>query len=131
MENDVVNHPAHYTSGFSSKAVECIDITRGLSFSLGNAFKYVWRAGKKGSVAKAREDLDKARWYLRDVAEFGLESGPDIEGSRRIFGLVVPDGVRHHILKSILQLDLSAAEVGIDQLEFELTGQHSGGGFGI
>lgn len=58
---DLVNHPPHYAG--ESVVVECVDIARHLSFCRGNAFKYVWRAGRKGS---ATEDLDKALWYLRD-----------------------------------------------------------------
>ena len=60
-ENDPVNHPAHYTSHPSG--VECIEVTRWMNFNLGNAIKYIWRAGNKGN---ALEDLKKARWYLDD-----------------------------------------------------------------
>jgi len=60
-ENDPVDHPAHYTSHPSG--VECIQITRWMNFNLGNAIKYIWRAGNKGN---ALEDLKKARWYLDD-----------------------------------------------------------------
>ena len=60
-ENDTVNHPAHYTSHPSG--IECIEITRWMNFNLGNAIKYIWRAGNKGN---ALEDLKKARWYLDD-----------------------------------------------------------------
>jgi hypothetical protein len=61
---DNVNHPKHYTSGFSFKQPECIDFTRHMSFCRGNAFKYVWRCGLKGDKDKAIEDLKKAKWYL-------------------------------------------------------------------
>ena len=60
-ENDPVNHPAHYTSHPSG--VECIQITRWMNFNMGNAIKYIWRAGNKGN---ALEDLKKALWYLDD-----------------------------------------------------------------
>ena len=66
-KNDVVNHPKHYTSGFETKPIECIDITRHMSFCTGNAFKYVWRAGKKGGKDKELEDLKKALWYIEDI----------------------------------------------------------------
>ncbi len=33
-----------------------------MNFNLGNAMKYIWRAGLKG---KQRQDLDKAIWYLQ------------------------------------------------------------------
>jgi hypothetical protein len=32
-----------------------------MNFCLGNAIKYLWRAGEKGDVI---EDLKKARWYV-------------------------------------------------------------------
>jgi len=56
---DMVNHPPHYTSHPSG--VEAIDICEHYGFSIGNAIKYLWRAGLKGD---AIEDLKKARWYL-------------------------------------------------------------------
>lgn len=58
---DNVNHPPHYTSHPSG--VECIQITRHMSFNLGNAIKYIWRAGLKGN---AEEDLKKAAFYIFD-----------------------------------------------------------------
>ncbi|WP_080738352.1 DUF3310 domain-containing protein [Rhodococcoides fascians] len=67
--NDPVNHPSHYTSDPSG--VECIQVTRWRNFNIGNAIKYLWRAGLKDSAdpAKQVEDLNKARWYLRDEIE--------------------------------------------------------------
>lgn len=56
---DVVNHPVHYTSHPSG--VECIQVTEHMSFCVGNAVKYLWRAGLKGNAV---EDLEKARWYV-------------------------------------------------------------------
>lgn len=56
---DLVNHPPHYTEHPSG--VECIQITEHMNFNLGNAMKYIWRAGEKG---EAIQDLEKARWYL-------------------------------------------------------------------
>jgi len=57
--NDPINHPPHYNSHPSG--VECIQITEHYNFCIGNAIKYLWRAGLK---ADAIEDLKKARWYL-------------------------------------------------------------------
>ena len=59
--NDAVNHPKHYTSHPSG--VECIQITEHLNFCLGNAVKYIWRAGEKDQE-KEIEDLEKGAWYL-------------------------------------------------------------------
>ena len=63
--NDPVNHPSHYTNGPALGRLECLDITRWLPFDLGNAFKYIWRAGTKDAT-KTVEDLQKARFYLLD-----------------------------------------------------------------
>lgn len=59
MSNDAVNQPKHYTSHASG--VECIQITEHMSFCLGNAIKYIWRASLKG---KELEDLRKAAYYI-------------------------------------------------------------------
>lgn len=63
MKYDPVNHPAHYTSHPSG--VECIEITRHMSFNLGNVVKYLWRDGIKNEITSV-EDLEKAAWYLND-----------------------------------------------------------------
>ena len=61
---DNVNHPSHYTSDKSG--VECIEITRHRNFNIGNAIKYLWRAGLKGggNSTKEIEDLKKAIFYI-------------------------------------------------------------------
>lgn len=79
-KDDAVNHPSHYNSHPSG--VECITITEHMTFNVGNAIKYLWRAGLKivlGStpfgedvqallplktLVKHIEDLKKARWYI-------------------------------------------------------------------
>ncbi len=58
-EWSAINHTPHYTSHPSG--VECIQITQHLNFCIGNAVKYLWRAGLKG---EAVEDLKKAAWYI-------------------------------------------------------------------
>lgn len=62
--SDPVNHPKHYTSHPSG--VECITVTEHMSFNLGNAVKYIWRAGDKGNKV---EDLQKAAWYIQREIE--------------------------------------------------------------
>lgn len=56
---DNVNHPAHY----QGNGIESIEVIEGfeLGFHLGNAVKYILRAGKKGDRI---EDIRKAIWYL-------------------------------------------------------------------
>lgn len=61
--HDPVNHPKHYTSDPSG--VECIQITRHRNFNVGNAIKYLWRAGLKDDTRHI-EDLRKAVWYIED-----------------------------------------------------------------
>lgn len=57
---DNVNHPSHYTSHLSG--IECIDVVEHMTFNLGNAVKYIWRADLKGNTI---EDLKKAVWYVQ------------------------------------------------------------------
>ena len=55
--NDAVNHPSHYTDG-KIEVIEYIE-DKGFGYCLGNAIKYISRAGKK-DPAKEVEDLRKA-----------------------------------------------------------------------
>jgi hypothetical protein len=68
---DPVNRPKHY----ADRGIEVIDYIEdcgwGLAFCLGNAVKYISRAGRK-DPEKLVEDLEKARWYL-DRAIAGLK----------------------------------------------------------
>lgn len=67
---ETIDHPAHYGSG-TYEAIAVIE-NWGLGFRLGNALKYLCRAGKKGSAV---EDLRKARWYLdREIAVLEREA---------------------------------------------------------
>ncbi len=66
-----VNHPSHYTWLKDICGIEVIDITRHMNFDLGNAVKYILRAGHKheegySDVDKRIEDLRKAVFYLHD-----------------------------------------------------------------
>lgn len=75
MENNI-DSPRHYNSHPSG--VECITITEHMTFNVGNAIKYLWRAGLKmdpisqagafeiaqRAQEKHLEDLKKARWYI-------------------------------------------------------------------
>lgn len=66
-EHDPVNHPSHYTQHPSG--IECITVTEHYNFNIGNAIKYLWRAGLKGQQL---EDLRKARWYVdREIQRLG------------------------------------------------------------
>ncbi len=60
--DDVVNCPAHYTDG-KIEVIEYIEDKK-FGFHLGNAIKYISRAGKKDK-SKEVEDLKKAIWYIQ------------------------------------------------------------------
>ena len=60
--SDEVNHPSHYTDG-NIEVIEYIEDKK-LGYCLGNAVKYISRAGKK-DPAKEIEDLQKADWYIK------------------------------------------------------------------
>jgi len=58
-KHEAVNHPSHYQSE-KFEVIEIIEAFR-LGFNLGNAVKYILRAGKKDNFT---QDLEKAMWYL-------------------------------------------------------------------
>ena len=60
MTAETVNHPPHYNAHPSG--VECVDVAEHYGFNVGNAIKYLWRAGLKS--ADPIEDLRKAAWYV-------------------------------------------------------------------
>lgn len=70
--NNNVQHPKHYNSHPSG--IECIEIVRHHNFNIGNAIKYLWRAGLKHEEGmsdneKQIEDLRKALFYISDEIE--------------------------------------------------------------
>ena len=69
---ETVNHPSYYCSHPSG--IECIEIARHYCFDIGNAIKYLFRAGLKQDADKTDkekeiEDLQKAIWYINDRIE--------------------------------------------------------------
>ena len=67
----MANSPSYYTRG----RIEVWDFIRdqGLNYHLGNAIKYICRAGHKGSK---QEDLSKAIHYLENELENARETVP-------------------------------------------------------
>ena len=72
MREDKVNHPKYYTTHPSG--IECIEITQHHDFCIGNAIKYLWRAGIKGADTEV-EDLQKAIWYINKKIELINKGG--------------------------------------------------------
>jgi hypothetical protein len=60
--SEAVEHPSHYGGDKVYETIKVI-MAWGLGFNLGNAVKYISRAGKKDPT-KQVEDLEKARFYL-------------------------------------------------------------------
>jgi len=60
IKNSAID-PDHYKVG----GIETIDFieAKGLNYNLGNAVKYISRAGKKGG-SSYQQDLEKANWYI-------------------------------------------------------------------
>ena len=69
IEYDKVNKPQHY-AGTKIEVIDYIE-DKNLGFCLGNAIKYISRAGRKQDYeeqdqkAKTIEDLEKAIWYIK------------------------------------------------------------------
>lgn len=67
-KEETVNHPAHYNRHASG--VECITVVEHMTFNIGNAIKYLWRADHKNGI----EDLHKAAWYVqREIKRLSRE----------------------------------------------------------
>ena len=69
---DMVNSPSHYQLN-GLEAIEVIEAFFHDNFHLGNAFKYIARAGKKGDYV---EDLRKSIWYLQREIERNSNDRP-------------------------------------------------------
>jgi hypothetical protein len=64
--SDSINSPAHYNTG-KIEVIEFIEDQK-FNYHLGNAIKYICRAGKKDS-SKTTEDLKKSIWYINRYLE--------------------------------------------------------------
>lgn len=60
-EVDLIAKPPHYTQ--HPAGIECLDVTEHMTFNIGNAIKYLWRAGLKSSETHD-EDLQKAITFI-------------------------------------------------------------------
>lgn len=76
---ELVNHPTHY----KGTKMESIDIIEdfNLGFCLGNAVKYILRAGRK-NPNELHLDLHKAIWYIQREIAKGDKEDIDIRSLR-------------------------------------------------
>jgi hypothetical protein len=94
--SDRVNHPPHYNAHPAN--IECIDVVEHMTFNLGNAVKYIWRAGLKSE--NTIEDLRKASWYLeREIGRLqkrdSIAPSAALADSRACPECGVPEGFLH------------------------------------
>lgn len=99
-----VDHPSHYNSAECrclgcSRPIECIDVIEGFSLNVGNAIKYLWRAGKK--TEDPTEDFEKAIWYIR--REISRRSVPAAERAALAAATKTDDGVAHVVAAAIVE----------------------------
>ena len=112
QEADPIN-PQHYKGGFQTRQMECIDLVRELPFSEGNAVKYIWRAGRKGD---AKEDLEKAMWYIEDCMMYPRMTTEQRAKAEILLKLIEDScSYRLKIIKRIIQGQYHEAFLHIDE----------------
>lgn len=93
---DPVSKPSHYTEGRKYETIDVIE-DWGLEFHLGNALKYISRAGRK-DPEKTREDISKAIWYLERFNDMAASHDARVANVERSRGdlpiLTTPGGLR-------------------------------------
>lgn len=87
--NDLVNHPSHYTKNAITVKYEPYDFLKYLNFTLGSACKYLIRYNDKGNPV---EDLNKAIWYL-EKEKTDMQDSIIIDNNDYITSLCVPDEI--------------------------------------
>lgn len=110
--SDSINSPDHYVSG----EYECYKVMQQVfgdvafrSFCLLNAFKYLWRQGKKGPI---NEDVEKAKKYM--------ELAPDTWDARELlesYDAAVTQSIAIDRQLGNLQADITAANLQVQALQ--------------
>ncbi|WP_070487347.1 DUF3310 domain-containing protein [Corynebacterium sp. HMSC08A12] len=108
---DSVNHPSHYQSDSGLEAIDVIEAFFMRNYFLGNVFKYIARAGKKGNRL---EDLKKAEWYLH--REIRRLSGEDKKVNVEIDGVIKPVG---NLRPTVGEVNFFRKKYGLPLIETE------------
>lgn len=106
--------PPHYRQG----PVETIEVTRHLSFDLGNALRYAMRAGHK-PAAPAVQDFTKALWYLNDhIAAFGPNADHQVDADAPLRRIIHAerDDLRREVYLCLLFGDIARMREAIAAL---------------
>lgn len=72
-----ITNPAHYKDLYP----EPIEVIGGSTYTLGNTWKYIARAGHKPG-ATWENDVSKARWYVTRIISDRMNAGSDIRRAR-------------------------------------------------
>jgi hypothetical protein len=73
-----ITDPAHYKDLYP----EPIEVIGGSTYTLGNTWKYIARAGHKPGATR-EDDVSKARWYVTRIISDRMNAGSDIRQARR------------------------------------------------
>ena len=87
--NDLVNHPSHYTKNAITVKYEPYNFLKYLNFTLGSACKYLIRYNDKGNPV---EDLNKAIWYL-EKEKTDMQDSIIVDNYDYIVTLEVPEEI--------------------------------------
>ena len=107
-----VNHPKHYNSHPSG--IECIRVIRCMNLPLGNAVKYLWRAGLKDD-APTVEDFRKAVWYIED----------EYANGRGVSNMVAPADIHWQTIKRHMPENVGMAFLYIWRFSFDEAGRET------
>ncbi len=92
-DHETVDHPQHY-GGDDVYEHQKVVRAWGLGYHLGNATKYICRAGKKTIGVKGQiEDLEKALWYLN--AEIAFRAMGGTTSAHFVYALIDPAEPNH------------------------------------
>lgn len=89
-EPDAISHPSHYTSG-GMEVIDFIEVKQ-LGFHLGNAVKYIARAGKKDNYA---EDLKEAHWYVERAIQNDSDHYAELSDKRLTEDFIIAKGLTY------------------------------------
>lgn len=73
-----ITDPAHYKDLYP----EPIEVIGGSTYTLGNTWKYIARAGHKPGASR-EDDVSKARWYVTRIIKDRMNAGSNIRQARR------------------------------------------------
>jgi hypothetical protein len=114
-----VEHPPHYNQ---YEGVEVWDLVRQMDFNLGNAVKYICRAGFK-DPRKEIEDLEKAVFYIKDEIEHYPVAKPESPAryGKLVFTLISQmNEDRGRAVEFICRGSTNSLRVAINHLRMEI-----------